>query len=262
MQYLFLLTTLLGTSLYAAEEDPLQNMRVLPAPESIPTYTILRASGPIQIDGRLTEDDWLQASVIDFVQPWSDAQKEGSQGTRVRLLWDDSNLYIIYQCQDPFLDAQVDEHDGPVYKEDAVEIFATPNPDNISAYYGYEMNINGTLLDYIAFGGGSEWTENIHAHWQSEGVEIATTYVGTLNEHSDQDESWILEIAIPLDNFRHLGGQIPPHDGDRWRAGLNRTAGHRGQFGLWSDTHQPKPAFHHSIYFGELVFSGQSVGKR
>ena len=103
------------------------------------------------------------------------------------------------------------------------------------------MNINGTLLDYIAFRGGKERTKAIHSSWQSEGVVIATTYDGTLNDHSDTDQSWILEISIPHDNFRHLDGQIPPQDGDQWRAGLNRTKGYQGQFGLWSDTGTPRP---------------------
>jgi len=93
-----------------------------------------------------------------------------------------------------------------------------------------------------------------------EGVVIATTHDGTLNDHSDIDQSWILEIAIPLANFRHLGGQIPPQDGDQWRAGLNRTKGYRGQFGLWSDTGTLKADFHRATQFGILTFSTTSVG--
>ena len=108
--------------------------------------------------------------------PWSDLEKEAPQSTTARLLWDDDNLYIIYECVDPYLDAEVTAHDGPVYQEDAVEIFATPNAAVPGNYYGYEMNINGTLLDYIAFDGGKERTKAIHPSWQSEGVVIATTY--------------------------------------------------------------------------------------
>ena len=177
------------------------------------------------------------------------------------MLWDDDNLYIIYECVDPYLHSEVTEHDGAVYQEDAVEIFATPNMEVPGNYYGYEMNINGTLLDYIAFRGGKERTKAIHPSWQSEGVVIATTYDGTLNDHSDTDQSWILEISIPHDNFRHLGGQIPPQDGDQWRAGLNRTKGYRGQFGLWSDTGTPQADFHRANRFGILTFSSAIVGR-
>ena len=229
-------------------------------PAELPTYQVLRTDQGIQVDGRLDEADWQRAAPIAFVMPWSDLENEDPQSTTARLLWDDDNLYIIYECVDPYLHAEVTEHDGAVYQEDAVEIFAAPNAAVPGNYYGYEMNINGTLLDYIAFRGGKERTKAIHSSWQSEGVVIATTYDGTLNDHSDIDQSWILEIAIPLDNFRHLDGQIPPQDGDQWRVGLNRTKGYRGQFGLWSDTGTPQADFHRANRFGILTFSDAIVG--
>ena len=227
----------------------------------LPTYQVLRTDQGIQVDGRLDEADWQRAAPIAFVMPWSDLEKEQPQSTTARLLWDDDNLYIIYECVDPYLHSEVTEHDGAVYQEDAVEIFATPNMAVPGNYYGYEMNINGTLLDYIAFRGGKERTKAIHPSWQSEGVAIATTYDGTLNDHSDTDQSWILEISIPHDNFRHLSGQIPPQDGDQWRAGLNRTKGYQGQFGLWSDTGTPQADFHRATRFGILTFSAAVVGR-
>ncbi len=229
-------------------------------PDELPTYQVLRTNEGIQVDGRLDEADWRHAAPIAFVMPWSDLAQAEPQSTTARLLWDDANLYIIYECVDPHLHSEVTQHDGAVYQEDAVEIFAAPNAATPGNYYGYEMNIHGTLLDYIAFGGGTDRTKAIHPSWQSEGVVIATTYDGTLNDHADTDRSWILEIAIPHDNFRHLGGQIPPQDGDQWRAGLNRTKGYRGQFGLWSDTATPVADFHRANRFGILTFSDAVVG--
>ncbi len=234
-------------------------LRVQPPPTVLPEYTVCRTDTGIRIDGIIDENDWKKAQPIRLVTPWNDVEKEGRQDTVTRLLWDDTHLYIVYQCDDPFLHATITTRDGPVYQEDAVEFFATPNAKDIRAYYGFEMNLHGALFDYIAFGGGKAWTANLHPGWQSEGVNMASTYDGTLNFHEDTDRGWILESAIPLENFRHLGGRIPPHDGDRWRAALNRTAGYKGQFGLWSDTHTPHPSFHHAAYFGNLYFSNHTV---
>ena len=256
MLYSLLLALVLAGSASTQESTRFQAM-----PAELPTYQVLRTDQGIQVDGRLDEADWQHAAPIAFVMPWSDLEKEEPQSTTARLLWDDDNLYIIYECVDPYLHSEVTEHDGAVYQEDAVEIFATPNMEVPGNYYGYEMNINGTLLDYIAFRGGKERTKAIHPSWQSEGVVIATTYDGTLNDHSDTDQSWILEISIPHDNFRHLGGQIPPQDGDQWRAGLNRTKGYQGQFGLWSDTGTPQADFHRATRFGILTFSSAIVGR-
>ena len=256
-----MLYSLLFALVLAGPASAQENTRFQALPDELPTYQVLRTDQGIQVDGRLDEADWQRAAPIDFVMPWSDLEKEQPQSTTARLLWDDDNLYIIYECVDPYLHSEVTEHDGAVYQEDAVEIFATPNMDVPGNYYGYEMNINGTLLDYIAFRGGKERTKAIHPSWQNEGVVIATTYDGTLNDHSDTDQSWILEISIPHDNFRHLGGQIPPQNGDQWRAGLNRTKGYQGQFGLWSDTGTPQADFHRATRFGILTFSDAVVGR-
>ena len=256
-----MLYSLLFALALAGPASTQESTRVQTPPDELPTYQVLRTDQGIQVDGRLDEADWQRAVPIDFVMPWSDLEKEQPQSTTARLLWDDDNLYIIYECVDPYLHSEVTEHDGAVYQEDAVEIFATPNMEVPGNYYGYEMNINGTLLDYVAFRGGKERTKAIHPSWQNEGVVIATTYDGTLNDHSDTDQSWILEISIPHDNFRHLGGRIPPQDGDQWRAGLNRTKGYQGQFGLWSDTGTPQADFHRATRFGILTFSDAVVGR-
>lgn len=237
------------------------SQRAQDPPAEVPSYTIMQASGAITVDGVMNEADWQQAPTIDFIFPWDDVSRKPPQSTVARMLWDRQNLYIIYQCVDPYLDSEVTEKDGPVYEEDAVEIFATPNPDNLNAYFGYEMNINGALLDYMAFDAGVKRTENIHFEWENEGVQIATTYEGTLNDHSDRDQGWILEMAIPFDNFRHLGAQIPPRDDDLWRLNLNRTKGDKGQFSMWSDSHAPEASFHHSAYFGKATFTTRKVGR-
>jgi hypothetical protein len=70
-------------------------------PYDYPTahYTAYRASGPIQIDGRLDEADWKAAPAsepfVDIVtgEPaWFD--------TRVALLWDDENLYFGFTAEE------------------------------------------------------------------------------------------------------------------------------------------------------------------
>ncbi len=234
--------------------------RVSPPPAQLPEYTIQRTAHGLVVDGTADEADWAAATPIHFIFPWNDTAQEPPQSTVAKMLWDDDKLYISYVCIDPYLDSEVTDKDGPVYQEDAVEIFAAPS-DDITTYYGYEMNINATLLDYIAFGGGEEWTSDIQFPWESEGVQIKTTYQGTLNDHTDTDEGWTLEIAIPFDNFRHLKGRMPPVDGDMWRLNLNRTKGDMGQFSMWSDTRTPHASFHHAVYFGRAFFSSQAVGR-
>jgi len=254
-------TPALAAALVLAGAGGAVSQRVQDPPAEVPSCAILQASGPIAIDGRADEPDWRAAPAIDFVFPWDDVTRAAPQSTVARMLWDADDLYILYECVDPYLDAEVTEHDGPVWEEDAVEIFVTPNPENLNAYYGYEMNARGVFLDYLAHDGGAKRTEKTCFEWQSEGVRIATALDGTLNDHSDLDRGWVLEVAIPMANFRHLGGQIPPRDGDLWRLNLNRTKGYQGQYGMWSDSRAERPSFHHSAYFGKAYFSSRKAGQ-
>lgn len=234
--------------------------RILPLPSGLPSYTIERVASGITVDGRSDESDWKAAAVIELIVPWLHDEAEPVQTTEVSMLWSPEELFIVYRCADPFIGAEIVEHDGATYLEDTVEIFATPNPDHVYSYYGYEMNALGTLLDYVTF-----WRDGQRLTggrgWQSEGVRIVTTIDGTPNDHSDRDTGWILEIAIPFDNFRHLGGRIPPRAGDRWRLNLNRCAGKTaGQYAMWSDSGTPKPQFHVPERFGVARFSDRAVG--
>ena len=44
-----------------------------PAEDALPHHTILRAAGPIAVDGHLDEPSWEAAQVIDqFTFPWWD----------------------------------------------------------------------------------------------------------------------------------------------------------------------------------------------
>ena len=45
---------------------------------------------------------------------------------------------------------------------------------------------------------------------------MEVTYNGTLNDNSDIDLGWTMEIAIPMANFGKLGDVVPAESGNRW----------------------------------------------
>ena len=72
-----------------------------PPPEVQPVVVALRASGAINVDGRLDESDWSKGNAVeDFFR------REPRQGgrikyvTSVKFLFDDDNLYIGAWCKD------------------------------------------------------------------------------------------------------------------------------------------------------------------
>jgi hypothetical protein len=225
------------------------------AADELPTYTIRRAAMPIVVDGRLDEPAWLAAPDVGRFQfPWWTSGKQ--EQTLARLLYDDHNLYVAYLCQDAHISAEHKERDSAVYRDDCVEIFVAPDPDRPAAYINIEMNAAGAFLDQFRTGVAGE---PVQGDWNAKGVRIATKIAGTLNDDSDEDQHWVLEAAIPLDNFAMLAKQTPPQPADRWRVGLNRCGGNTNpQYSQWSSSNTPKPAFHVPERFGTVIFSDRT----
>lgn len=215
-------------------------------------YTVRRTPSPIKIDGRLDEDAWKKAQTFGrFEFPW---WKEGrKEQTVARMLWDDEFLYVAYDCRDAHVSATRTERDSQVYKDDCVELFTAPNPKRPHEYFNIEMNVNRAILDrHHPKGPGKPQTPN----WNAKGIRIATTVDGTLNDDSDTDRGWVLEVAIPFSNFQVTTGKPYPDVGDVWHLNLNRLGGETNpQHSQWSPGTTPKPAFHTPDTFGRVTFS-------
>lgn len=225
------------------------------AAEDLPTYSIQRAAMPIAVDGRLDEPAWLASPAVGRFQfPWWESGKK--EQTVAKLLYDDRDLYVAYLCQDAHIWAEHKERDSAVYRDDCVEVFVAPDPDRPAAYFNIEMNVSGVFLDQFRPGVPGA---PVQGDWNAKGIRISTRIVGTLNDDSDEDSYWVLEAAIPLENFAMLAKHTPPRPADRWRVGLNRLGGNTNrQHSQWSPSNTPKPAFHVPERFGELIFSDRS----
>lgn len=218
----------------------------------IPKVEIKRAASRIVIDGKLDDKAWSGANSVELTFPW-DYQTGAKQKTVARLLWDDQYLYVGYDCEDADIVAHFDRRDDPTYRDDAVEIFINPNPQQVDFYYGLEMNAKATLYDYFyAFPKLNIKRIDLH------GVQLATHLRGTLNQTSDKDTGWSLEVAIPWSNFEELTRKLPPQPGDTWSANINRWDGvePNRRLSIWSDSGLEKAHPHQPARFGQLVFIG------
>ncbi|MFP6763121.1 MAG: carbohydrate-binding family 9-like protein, partial [Planctomycetaceae bacterium] len=197
----------------------------------LPRYVANRADSDIRVDGRLDETAWKNASVFENFRFawWKQGQREQ---TVARMVWDDRFLYVSYECADAHISATQTERDSPVYEDDCVELFAAPNPLRPNDYFNIEMNVNRSILDqHHPRGPGNSQTQN----WNAVGIQIATTVDGTLNQDTDIDRGWVLEVAIPFSNFAAVTGTPQPRDGDIWHLNLNRLGGKTNpQYSQWS----------------------------
>jgi hypothetical protein len=214
-----------------------------------PTYEAKRAPARIVVDGKLDDKAWAAANAVDLIFPW-ESQTGAKQKTTFRILWDDTNLYVAYDCEDRDIVAQFTDRDDPTYRDDAVEIFLNPRPTQTGLYFGLEMNARAVLYDYLMY--DSRYVMKL---FNLQGVQLATHMRGTLNARGDDDQGWTLEVAIPWTNFADIGAKRP-EPGASWTMNVNRWDGVEParRMSNWSDPQQPRPNPHVPARFGQIVF--------
>jgi hypothetical protein len=219
------------------------------------TYTLYRAGTPVAIDGYPNEPAWVAAPAVDaFKFPWwTEGKKEQ---TVAKLLWDDEHLYLLFICEDAHIWAEHTGRDDGVSQDDCVEVFTAPNPAQPFSYFNIEMNVLGTFLDqHHPDGPKAPVTEQ----WDGQGMRIATSIAGSLNDDSDADLYWMLEAAIPLRNFAPVAKNTPPKPGDVWHLNLNRCGGKtNAQHSQRCPSRTDTPQFHAPVDFGKVEFSAQA----
>jgi hypothetical protein len=220
--------------------------------QEYPRYDIQHTSSAITIDGNADEAAWQLAGPVSpfHFNVWKQGEKEE---TDVKMLWDEQNLYVFYFCHDKHISAYEKQRHGPVSKDDAVEIFVSPNPAKVTNYYTFEINAIGTMLNRCR---ADWWTGG--KTWDPEGVVYKTSFQGLARkDETPEDDHWAVELAIPFKNFSHDAGHTPPQAGDEWRLNLMRIGGiTNAQASTWSPL-GPNEGFHTPTAFGFVRFVGR-----
>ena len=62
--------------------------------------------------------------------------------------------------------------------------------------------------------------------WDMPGLETAVHVDGTINDNTDRDRGWTVELRLPWRSLEPLampdGRALPPRDGDEWRMDFSR----------------------------------------
>lgn len=220
--------------------------------ERIAHYTARRVAEPPRIDGKLDEESWRLAPrsprFVDLI-----TGQPTIHDTRAAVLWDDTNLYVGFWVEEPFVQATLTERDSLVWTENDIEIFIAGK----DAYYEFELNPLGTIYEAMfvwedayergGFSAAPEFSRQVEGYkpwngvgfdkhprgprlaffrWDLPGLQAAAAVDGTINDNSDRDRGWTAEVAIPWSSLEWLtkgdGRALPPRDGDVWRMDFSR----------------------------------------
>lgn len=182
------------------------------------TYVAYHIDEPIQIDGE-QESIWHQA-------PWSETfidiegVKKPHYETQVKMLWDQNALYILAKLKEPHLWATLKQRDTVIFYNNDFEVFIDPDGDTHN-YMELELNAFNTVWDL--FLNKPYLNKNkVDNQWNIKGLQSAVSYQGTLNDPSDIDQSWQLEMALPWkDLMRGNDGDTIPEN-QYWRINFSR----------------------------------------
>jgi hypothetical protein len=186
-------------------------------------YVCRRAAGPIAIDGRLDEPSWAEAEWTEVFGDIEGSAKPAPRlRTRAQMLWDDRYLYIGAYLEEPNVWATLTARDSIIFQDNDFEVFIDPDGDT-HAYYELEMNALNTVWDLLLVKPYRDGGPAVHA-WDIQGLKTAVHVMGTLNDPSDRDKAWTVEIALPFAVLRECipGKPERPAPGDQWRVNFSR----------------------------------------
>jgi hypothetical protein len=186
-------------------------------------YVCRRVAAPLDLGSDDPDEGWNAL-------PWSDAFVDitGLETltprfrTRVRMGWDERFLYVNADMEEPHVWGTITEKNAVMFEDNDFEIFIDPDRDGLN-YYEFEINALGSIWELslpkpYGEGGKPRLGCNI------EGLVSRVRVTGTLNDPTDVDEGWTVEVAIPWAGLAeyHEAGGCPPRPGDRWCINFSR----------------------------------------
>jgi hypothetical protein len=215
----------------------------------LPIYVCRRTAEPVVVDGALSDPIWSRLEPVgDF--RLADGSGKPQLPTELKLCWDDSNLYLGFTAIDTDIWGTMRQRDDSIYEEEVVEAFICSGGD-ITHYYEFEFSPHNVVFDAAIQCPESGDRRFLRAdlNWNCEGLQSAVTVAGTLDDHTDVDDRWTVEVALPFSQIglaaapqarrqqrcdrrgerkrgrEHLardGWGRAPRDGETWRANFYR----------------------------------------
>ena len=206
---------------------PIAAQTPTPPPAPPKSYNCYRTPTPIHIDGKLDDPAWKTASwTTDFVDIQGPGHPKPRYRTRMKILWDDNYLYVAAELEEPDVKATLTQHDSVIFHDNDFELFLKPLP-NAEGYFEFEINALNTSWDLYLDkpynqGGKAD------SSWNIPGLRTAVSIQGTLNQSTDKDRGWSVEIAIPFAAYTSRQPVPKPTAGTQWRANFSRVEWPKG----------------------------------
>ena len=184
-------------------------------------YKARMAKRPIKVDGKLKEHDWKQAVLIsDFEDIEGASKPKPAFSTTVKMMWDSQYLYIGAVLEEPHLWGTLKKHDDIIYRDHDFEVFIDPMGDG-EQYFEIEINVLGTIMD-LFMNKPYKKGGTFDMGWNTTGMLSKVIANGTINDNTDIDSGWTVEMAIPFTAISRNNRIASPSTTNPWRINFSR----------------------------------------
>ncbi len=183
-------------------------------------YIAYHTSDPITIDGMANEKAWQHTNWTNLFIDIEGTVKP-KYNTKAKMLWDNDNFYILAKIEEPHIWANLKQRDTIIFYNNDFEVFLDPDNDTHN-YYEVEINAINTVWDLFISKPYREKDVAVLNDWTLTGLKSAIKINGTLNNPTDVDSDWVLEIAMPWAAFRTAYGQNNVPANSFWRVNFSR----------------------------------------
>lgn len=172
----------------------------------------------IIVDGKDNEAAWKTTSAAsNFIVSYPKQGDTATYNTTVRVLYDNTNLYIYADCNFPpgkkAIQVQDMRRDYSFDECELLEVVIDPFKDPRSPVMGFSVTPYGTQMDIMHYTDGT-FNYNWNAVWKA--------------ASKIQAHSWTTEIALPFSTLRY------PKDSTEWSINFIRNIRHLGELNGWS----------------------------
>ena len=173
---------------------------------------------PIIIDGNLDEKGWNKAKVYELQLSRNQNNKGPKEKGMIRFAWDNKYFYLGASFKDSDIVAEGKVNNLHHYKfGDVCELFLKPasnswywelhaTPNNKKTVFWYpsrgRLGLPSSFEDYTC------------------GLEVASQHIGTLNDWTDVDNGWTVEMAVSIKDLTARGERFGI--GTNWRILVGR----------------------------------------
>lgn len=213
-------------------------------------YIVKRASGEVSLSAEWDDPVWEKANIVkpEFkLDPSCSFHPE----VACKMLYDSEYLYGMYSVRDKYVRAVAKRDQAQVCRDSCVELFI--QPQGCPRYFNFEFSGNGRLLLY----------RNVHLR-SGDFMKIPLRELAKIKRfHTlpdrvfpeiEEEVSWRLAFAIPLDFFVKYASINKDLSGQVWRGNFTKCADHSSHFHWLSWVELPISDFHYPQAYEEIVF--------